>query len=157
VAPALRAIETTCPGADAERRRHELVRRLIGDMVGDLLIETKRRLHEARPTSAAGVRALGRPIAAFSAAMQAMDKELKTFLFQRMYRHQRVTRMTATAKQVVSELFRRFVDDPERLPTEWRTQTHGRGRGDVARIVADYIAGMTDRFAFDEHARIVNG
>ena len=91
---------------------------------------------------------------AFSAAMQDHDKALKRFLFERMYRHYRVNRMASKARRIVHELFRLLLEEPDCLPTEWRQQAGAAGRPETARIVADYIAGMTDRFALDEHRRL---
>ena len=82
------------------------------------------------------------------------DKALKAFLFERMYRHYRVNRMSSKARRIVQELFRLLHEEPECLPTEWRQQADGPGAPATARVVADYIAGMTDRFALDEHARL---
>jgi dGTPase len=100
------------------------------------------------------VRQAGRPLVGFSAAMAASDRALKQFLFKRMYRHYKVNRMTGKARRVVGELFQLYVDDPDRLPTEWFAMTDGAGATVTARVVADYIAGMTDRFALDEHRRL---
>jgi dGTPase len=96
---------------------------------------------------------LGQPIAAFSEEMGNHDRALKRFLHQRMYRHQRVNRMSSKARRVVRELFRLFLAEPERLPAEWRALTGG-SEAARARLVADYLAGMTDRFALDEHRRL---
>jgi dGTPase len=123
-------------------------------MVGDLVAETRRRLAESGARSAAAIRALGRPVAAFSAAMAQNDKALKAFLFERMYRHYKVNRMTSKARRVVQDLFRLFLAEPQCLPTEWQGETDAPGARRTARLVADYIAGMTDRYALDEHARL---
>ena len=142
------------PNIDSTRLVHELVRRLINAMVTDLLTETRRLLAEAKPGSSADVRRLGRPVVAFSAEMLRHDRALKDFLFQRMYRHYKVNRMAAKARRVVQELFRLFLDRPDCLPTEWREAGEGKETAQTARVVADYIAGMTDRFALDEHRRL---
>ncbi|MCC6471124.1 MAG: deoxyguanosinetriphosphate triphosphohydrolase, partial [Alphaproteobacteria bacterium] len=92
----------------------------------------------------------------FSETMRANDKALKRFLFERMYRHYRVNRMTSKARRVVRDLFELFVNEPACLPTEWREQTDDAAPEKTARVVADYIAGMTDRYALDEHARLFN-
>ncbi len=85
--------------------------------------------------------------------MRDHDRALKRFLYQRMYRHYRVNRMSSKARRVVRELFRLFLAEPECLPGEWRALTGGE-KPQTARIVADYLAGMTDRFALDEHRRL---
>jgi dGTPase len=86
--------------------------------------------------------------------MRANDKALKEFLFHRMYRHYKVNRMTSKARRIVQDLFRLFLEEPQCLPTEWRALTDGPATKRTARTVADYIAGMTDRYALDEHARL---
>ncbi len=99
---------------------------------------------------------------AFSQAMAEHDRELKDFLFKRMYRHDKVNQMSDKARRVVGDLFGRFLGDPNTLPDEWRERMNGAADGSsdgsadgsAARIVADYIAGMTDRFALDEHQRL---
>jgi dGTPase len=85
--------------------------------------------------------------------MRNHDRALKRFLFERMYRHYRVNRMSSKARRVLRELFQLFLAEPECLPGEWRALTGG-GAAETARIVADYLAGMTDRFALDEHRRL---
>jgi len=112
-------------------------------------------LAENAPKNADDIRRLGRPIAAFSEAMRNHDRALKRFLYERMYRHDRVNRMTSNARRVVSELFRLFLAEPDHLPVEWRALI-GDGEAERARVVADYLAGMTDRFALDEHRRLVD-
>ncbi len=153
VASALDEVDRLYPHAEPRRRIHEAVRRLIDRMVRDLLAETRRRLVEAQPRSAAEIRALGRPIAAFSAAIEAAQREIKTFLFAHMYRHQKVNRMTAHAAEVVRDLFGRYRADPTLLPDPWRKAASG-PEAKQARVIADYIAGMTDNYALDEHGRL---
>jgi len=130
------------------------VRELIGAMVADLLAETRRRLRAADPRSAEDVRRLPAPVAAFSPAMQARLKGLKDFLFVNMYRHYRLNRMTSKARRVVRDLFDLFLAEPECLPTDWRARAGKAGSRATAELVADYIAGMTDRYALDEHRRL---
>ena len=93
-------------------------------------------------------------VAGFSAAMAQNDRALKNFLFERMYRHYKVNRMSSKARRIVQDLFRLFLDEPQCLPTEWRALADAPRTRETARIVADYIAGMTDRYALDEHARL---
>ncbi len=107
-----------------------------------------------QPESAAALRALGRPAIAFSPEMQAHDMSLKAFLRQHMYRHYKVNRMTSKARRVVKELFALYLAEPECLPTEWSQRCDGAGSPRTARLVADFIAGMTDRFALEEHIRL---
>ncbi|HXO03264.1 MAG TPA: deoxyguanosinetriphosphate triphosphohydrolase, partial [Stellaceae bacterium] len=91
---------------------------------------------------------------AFSDAMRDNDRALKRFLYERMYRHYRVNRMSHKARRVVRELFQLFLAEPECLPSEWRAAAACGDAAGRARIVADYLAGMTDRFALDEHRRL---
>jgi dGTPase len=152
--PVFREVAERYPGIEESRLVHESIRRMIDHMVGDLIAETRARLAEAEPQSAAEVRGLGRPVVAFSAAMRAHDGALKAFLFERMYRHYRVNRMSSKARRVVRDLFRLFLAEPACLPGEWRRQARGADTPQTARVAADYLAGMTDRFALDEHRRL---
>ncbi len=127
---------------------------MIDRMVNDLLTETLTRLDVAKPGSALEIRALPRPVVAMSDAMMASNKVLKAFLFERMYRHYRVNRMTSKARRVVGELFGLFLSDPGCLPTGWRSRAEELEDTARARLVVDYIAGMTDRYALDEHRRL---
>ncbi|HLI11465.1 MAG TPA: deoxyguanosinetriphosphate triphosphohydrolase [Alphaproteobacteria bacterium] len=154
VGPTFKAVAASHPGLERGRLVHEAIRRLIDHMVNDLLAETRRRLSEAQVGSADDIRRLGRPVVAFSDEMRQNDRALRAFLFERMYRHYRVNRMTSKARRVVGELFRLFLAEPECLPTEWRRLAERPGSTATARVVTDYIAGMTDRYALDEHRRL---
>ncbi|MCK5547105.1 MAG: deoxyguanosinetriphosphate triphosphohydrolase [Rhodospirillaceae bacterium] len=147
-------VEKTYPGLDRSRTIHETVRRLIGEMVEDILIESRMRLLDAQPKSAGDIRAFDAPVIDFSEAMKKNDKELKEFLFNNMYRHYKLNRMTAKARRVVGDLFDLFLCDPGCLPDEWSVLAGKPETEQTARLVTDYIAGMTDRFALDEHARL---
>jgi dGTPase len=153
VGPVFHDVARRYPGLEEPRLIHESIRRMIDRMVRDMVAETRARLHDCGCKSADDVRALGRPVAAFSAAMQDNDRALKRFLYERMYRHYRVNRMSHKARRVVRELFQLFLAEPECLPSEWRAAASG-GPAERARTVADYLAGMTDRFALDEHRRL---
>jgi dGTPase len=142
------------PGLDRSRLVHESVRRLITAMIEDVLVETGRRIADSNPQSAADVRDAGVPLVAFSTAMKANDRALKTFLFKNMYRHYKVNRMLTKAKRVVADLFQLFLAEPGVLPTAWGQLCGGAGSRETARVVSDYIAGMTDRFALEEHKRL---
>jgi dGTPase len=152
--PVFRHIAEGHPGLAENRLIHEAIRRLIDHMASDLMAETKRRLGDARIKSAADIRKLGAPAVDFSDTMRAHVKALREFLFEHMYRHYRVNRMTSKARRVVQELFALLLTEPQCLPTEWRQLADGPGTAGTARIVADYIAGMTDRYALDEHYRL---
>lgn len=150
----LKEVEATYPDLDFSRTVHELVRRTIGMMVEDILAEAKRRLADAAPKSADDIRRLKEPVVAFSEDMAKNDRELKQFLFPHMYKHYKLNRMTSKAKRVVRDLFELFLAEPGTLPDEWQVGAAGPGEAQTARQVADYIAGMTDRYALDEHRRL---
>ncbi|MCB2106840.1 MAG: deoxyguanosinetriphosphate triphosphohydrolase [Rhodobacteraceae bacterium] len=141
---------------DVERERliHESVRSIIGMMVDDVITESVARTEKAKPSSAKDVRALGAQLVGFSPEMAANDKALKGFLFPNMYRHTKVNRMTSKARRVVRDLFDLLLAEPHLLPKEWQNGIDGPKTLKSARRVADYIAGMTDRFALDEHTRL---
>jgi dGTPase len=151
-------VERRYPGIAERRLIHEVVRRMINEVVTDLIDATRARIEAAHPADVAAVRALDRPLVAFSERVAGEHGELKRFLHERVYRHFRVVRMTTKAQRVVKELFRACFDDLRLLPDEHRdaarrlASPHGvDGR---ARAVADYIAGMTDRYAILEHSRL---
>jgi dGTPase len=146
------------PLLNERRLVHETIRRMINHIVVDLIRTTQAQLAEARPRSIDEVRALGKPLAALGEACREEHLELKEFLRERVYRHYKVLRMTAKARRVVRELFDAFFADVTLMPPEHREQAlraeavqPGAGR---ARTVADYIAGMTDRYAILEHQRL---
>jgi dGTPase len=149
--PVFAAVERAAPNLDESRAIHEAVRRMIGAMVDDVIAETRRRLDEDKPASADALRRLGRPVVAFSEAMAGHERALKGFLHEHMYRHPRVTEKRAVARDVVRALFGHFLGDPARLPESWRARAEATEATARARAVADYIAGMTDRFAIVEY------
>ena len=141
-------------GLDAGRIVHELVRRLITRMIEDVIAETGARLQMLAPHSVADVRGATGPVGAFSAAMTEADRAIKGFLNPRMYRHARVARIMTEAEGVVRDLFARYSADLDEMPTEWAVRAAaGDGAGRL-RAIADFIAGMTDRYALIEHARL---
>ena len=154
VGPVFREVGARYPGLARNRLIHESVRRLIDAMVRDLIAESRRRLDEARPGGAQEVRELGAPVIAFSGEMVRHHAALKLFLRDHMYRHERVNRMTTEARRIVGALFARFLAQPADLPEEWRRQAEGAETPATARLVADFIAGMTDRYAIIEHERL---
>jgi dGTPase len=153
VGPVFAEVAAKYPGVAAPRLIGEAIRRVIGIMVEDVLDETRRRVAATRPRSAEEVRHLSQPIVAFSEPLRGQERALRRFLHDHMYRHERVTEKTDRARTVVRELFGWFMDDPARLPPAWRVRTDTNGTAKTARVVADYIAGMTDTFAMDEHRR----
>jgi len=143
------AAERAHPGIGGRRLVHETVRRMIDDLVVDLLEETRARIAAAAPRGVDDVRAAP-PLVAFSGAMRSRSTGLKRFLHGQLYRHPRVMAVMEDAKQVIRRLFGAFDADPAALPPEHRERVARLGR----RAIADYIAGMTDRFALKELARL---
>jgi len=137
------------PELNDRRLIHETVRRMINSLVVDLVEQTRANLAEQMPQSVDAVRACP-PLAAFSPAMKEAHLELKRFLFQNLYRHYRVVRMSEKAKRLIRELFEAFMANAKLLPPEFQV----RAEQDLARAVCDYIAGMTDRYAIREYKRI---
>ena len=137
-------------------RIHEIVRRMINYLVVDLVENSRRLLTAAAVATVDEVRNTDRPLIAFSDAVREESLELKRFLREHLYNHYRVRRMTRKAEQIVSGLFTVFMDDPRVLPTQYRdkVQVAPQDRNACARVVADYIAGMTDRYAIREHKRL---
>jgi len=154
VGPVFGLVAAQYPGIEEPRLIHEAIRRLIDLMVGDLIVETRSRIAASRVDSAEAVRGLGSPVVAFSAEMRRNDRAFKDFLLERMYRHYRVNRMSSKARRVVHDLFALYLAEPQCLPSEWRELAAGPDGQQTARVAADYLAGMTDRFALDEHHRL---
>ncbi|MEX0448926.1 deoxyguanosinetriphosphate triphosphohydrolase [Spiribacter sp. 221] len=151
-------IQAVHPGLNGRRLVYRIVRELIAGQVNDLLAVSRDRIREASPDGPEAVRALERPLIAFSPQMQQRHRELKGYLLEHLYRHYRVHRMTTKAARVIESLFEIFMGDVRLLPPQFRQAAEERARRDGdrgrARAVADYIAGMTDRFAIDEHERL---
>jgi len=154
VAQLIDEVILTYPGASRYILIHELVRRLINRMVSDLMVESTRRIKALDPKSPDDIRNADTPVIAFGKNMAIAVKELKAFLMERMYRHYLVNRMGSKAKRVVTDLFQLYISEPECLPTEWAKDAGAPHSEETARVVADFIAGMTDRFAFREHAKL---
>ncbi len=154
VGPVLDEVRAAYPGIDEQRLIHEAVRRMIDRMVGDLLGETERRLADLAPRSSADVREAAQPVVAFSDAMRQKERALRQFLFQRMYRHYKVNRMTQKVRRVVRELFEQYTQAPNCLPPDWRAHAEALDAPQRARVIGDYIAGMTDRYAIEEHRKL---
>ncbi|HEU6441332.1 MAG TPA: dNTP triphosphohydrolase, partial [Microvirga sp.] len=150
----LSEIDGRWPGLDPSRRIHELVRRVITRFVEDVVAEGDRRLAALAPASAEDIRRAGETVVCFSREMREADASIKRFLYARMYRHPDVMRVRAQADQVLRDLFRRFRDEPRLMPDEWQMDLPKDDEPRLARRVADYIAGMTDRYAILEHRRL---
>jgi dGTPase len=139
---------------DRSRLVHELVRQLLARMIDDVISASARRLEALHPGAPEAVREAGETLVTFSPAMADTDRAIKGFLFPRMYRHPRIDRITDQVQGVVRDLFDRYTEHAEDMPPDWQ---EGLGQADAqtrARRAGDFIAGMTDRFALAEHARL---
>ncbi|WP_299783054.1 deoxyguanosinetriphosphate triphosphohydrolase [uncultured Roseobacter sp.] len=151
-------VDGTYPGLNYYRRRHEALRRFFGMLVEDVIDFAQERLRELEPQSVDDVRGAGRTIIRFSDDVFSDLKVIRSFLFDRMYRAPSVVTMRAQVTQVVEELFPYFLAHPDQLPKQWRKDVQEvSDEIDLARIVSDYISGMTDRFALQEHERLISG
>ncbi|UMM64549.1 deoxyguanosinetriphosphate triphosphohydrolase [Aristophania vespae] len=143
-----------------QRMRHELVRRVINALISDLTENSLLTLKDLAPQSADDVRYAGRAIIGFSMDMAKKNKEVRKFLYANMYRHWRVLRMARKARKALTEIFSILGDDPRLLPSSWREKAIMKQKtGDETacrRVVADYIASMSDRYAMEEHARLTD-
>jgi dGTPase len=149
----VREIHDRYPSLDPARRVHEVVRRVITRMIEDVIAESERRIAALGAQSVADIRAAPGPVIGFSDEMTAVDTAIKGFLYPRMYRHNRVMRVMHDAESAVADLFMHFSASPGELPEEWRGGLSALDDTGKARRIADYIAGMTDRYALAEHAR----
>jgi dGTPase len=145
----LQQVQAKYPGLPRRRLIHETIRRMINAQVTDLCRESAKRIAALSPASIADIRASA-PLIGFSAAMQQEQLELKRFLRTNLYRHFRVNRMSNKAMRIVHELFRVFMEDTTIMPDEFQMMA----KTDQPRAVADYIAGMTDRYAHIEYRRL---
>jgi dGTPase len=148
------AIDRRYPRLDADRRGAELVRELISYFINAVVSEAERLLAEVRPASVEDVRNAGRQLIAFPAEVARAEAAIKAFLWEHMYRHERVMRVMRDAEQIVLDLFARYEQGPDDLPPEWQEGTREVAGGARARRIGNFIAGMTDRFALTEHHRL---
>ncbi|MDQ2065640.1 deoxyguanosinetriphosphate triphosphohydrolase [Xinfangfangia sp. CPCC 101601] len=154
--PAFEEVDRLYPGLDKMRRRHEALRRVFGRMVEDVIAVAQNRLSAAQPQSVEDIRNLGTTVIRFSKPLYQELKAVRSFLFTRMYRAPSVMVVRAAVTRVVDDLFPLFMAEPQLLPEEWAADVAAaRDEVELARIVADYVAGMTDRFAIQEHARLM--
>jgi dGTPase len=148
--------ETAAQHASLEpgRHAHELVRRLITRMIEDVIVQSRRHIVALEPESVNEVRNAGAPVVGFSEGMARADRAIKDFLYPKVYRHARIMRIMGEAEEVVRRLFAHYVEAPGDLPADWLAGLdHADAAGRAVRI-ADFIAGMTDRYAMVEHTRI---
>lgn len=156
VATCYQEVDTTYPSLDPKRRRHEALRRVFGVMVEDVIENSKALLSASGARSAQDVRDLGFPVIRFSDALWADLQQLRAFLFARMYRAPSVMEKRAEVTCIVEELFPFFMAEPQNLPQAWQADIEAAdSETALARLVSDYIAGMTDRYATQEHARLI--
>ncbi|MCF8485299.1 MAG: deoxyguanosinetriphosphate triphosphohydrolase [Rhodobacteraceae bacterium] len=156
--PAFAEVDAFYPGLDKMRRRHEALRRVFGRMVEDVIAVAQGRLDAAKPQSVDDIRHMGTTIIRFSKPLYQELKAIRSFLFHRMYRAPSVMAVRVKVTQVVHELFTAFIADPSLLPPEWQEAVRtAQDQTALARVIADYVAGMTDRFAIQEHARLCGG
>ena len=160
IGPNLASARRDYPDIDDRLLRLEAVRRMIGAMVEDVLAETGRRAREFGVASAEDVRTAPQALVAFSGPMERDLTELRRFLHSRMYRHFRVNRTRSQARRILAELFGLFMKEPDVLPDEWLHRAEAKaaqdGEAGRARVICDYIAGMTDRYAIEEHRKLFN-
>ena len=146
------------PGLNYYRRRHEALRRFFGILVEDVIVVSRRNLAELGPASVHDVRHAGRMMVQFTPELWEDLKVIRKFLFTRMYRAPVVIEMREAVTHMIDELFPFFMENPSELPKQWRKDVACAGsKTALARIVSDYIAGMTDRFAIQEHKRLIGG
>jgi dGTPase len=153
--PAFAEVDRLYPGLDRMRRRHEALRRVFGRMVEDVIAVAQNRLQAARPRSVEDIRGLGTTVIRFSKPLYQELKAIRAFLFARMYRAPPVMAERARVTAVVNDLFPCYLNNPALLPPEWQPDVaSARDKVALARVVCDYVAGMTDRFALQEHVRL---
>ena len=155
IGPIIRQSADDLPGIEPRILRLEAVRRMIGEMVKDVMTETLRRAAEEKVRSPDDVRSMNRALVSFSPDMAEDLGSLREFLMERMYRHYRVNRTRSQARRVLREMFQLFLAEPDVLPPMWaaRVKTSPGAQG-KAQAVCDYIAGMTDRYAIEEHRKL---
>ncbi|MES1179873.1 MAG: deoxyguanosinetriphosphate triphosphohydrolase, partial [Hyphomicrobium sp.] len=152
--PIARDVKAIADDAEPSRAIYEVTRRMITAMVGDVVIESRRRLSGLVPSSAEDIRGADRAVIAFSEPMTADLARLKTFLFQAVYHNQRVLGVMEQAEGVVRDLFGRYNSNPDALPHGWREAQKGLDDRHHARLACDFLAGQTDRYALAEHRRL---
>ena len=148
------AVAGRSEGLDDPRVIYEITRRMITAMIADCVATSRRRLKVLAPDSPDAIRHAGAPVIAFSDELDERIKGLKSFLFSRVYRHERVMRVMTRAESIVCDLFERYLREPSELPPAWQTAAQGLDRHRYARLVGDFVAGMTDRLAIAEHRRL---
>jgi len=153
--PAFEEVDRLYPDLEKMRRRHEALRRVFGRMVEDVIAVAQNRLTSAQPQSVDDIRHMGTTVIRFSKPLYQELKAVRSFLFHRMYRAPSVMAVRAEVTRMVDDLFPLFLHCPDHLPPEWQADVAAAtDEVQLARVVADYVAGMTDRFAIQEHQRL---
>lgn len=155
IGEAFAQVDRLHPGLERMRRRHEALRRVFGVMVEDLIAVARDRLAALRPQSAQDIRDMGGPVIGFSASLHPDVRAIKSFLFTRMYRAPSVVVERHRAAAILNDLFPLLLAEPAQMPDQWRAQAQAApDRTMRARVVLDYVAGMTDRYAISLHQRL---
>ena len=153
-----REVNTRFPDLPSKRQAQEVIRRIINQLVGDLIGQTLQNIKHNKIKNIDDVHTFNKSLVSFSTEIRTQMAELKSFLHANLYQHEQVNKMSANAKEVITNLFNNFFSSPELLPDEHRIKALDRrkigGDEDFARVIADYIAGMTDRYAQIEYQRI---
>ncbi|MEM1360117.1 MAG: deoxyguanosinetriphosphate triphosphohydrolase [Pseudomonadota bacterium] len=159
IGTAYREVYDRYPDVEPIRQRHEALRRVFGAMVEDLIATSKARIDTLNPQTSAEIRMAGKPVIGFSETMSVQIDEIRGFLFTRMYRAPRVMQIRDEATAVLNDLFPFYIVHPEHLPRRWQSEVAALRKDEtaLARLVADYMAGMTDRFALQCHAKFITG
>lgn len=147
-------VRTRYPDLEDRRLIFEIIRRMIGTVVGDLIEETARRLKESAPKSIDEVRTAGKQLVSMSDEVYEQHVALKRFLHKHLYSHEKKLAMTREVQAMIRDLFSAYMEDPRRMPEEFSVAASKDDETDRARVVADYIAGMTDRYAIAAHEDI---
>ena len=151
-------VDEKYPDIDLYRRRHEALRRVFGVMVADVIDTSRDLIAGSGAQSVEDIRHLGYPVIRFSGGVWAQLREIRAFLFSQMYRAPSVMTVRAEVSKVVEDLFPMYLSDPKQMPARWHADIEAAGdETALARIVSDYVAGMTDRFALQDHARLTSG
>ncbi len=155
VGKVLSQVRSMYPNLERPRIIYETIRRLISEMILDVVQESGRRIKRLNPQSSYDVRYAGYSIIGMSDEFSEADKTLKKFLFNHMYRHDKISKMSSNGRQVVKDIFKEYFENIETFPEEWRRfAENSKGSSDLARLTCDFVAGMTDRYALSEHKRI---
>ena len=148
-------VHSLYPDLEDRRLIYEIIRRMIGTVVSDLIETTQDNINVVAPGTIDDVRKAGKPLVAFSDEIYEQHVALKQFLSEHLYKHEKKLEMTHTAQAIIRELFELYMSDLAKMPAEFADRSADADEAGRARVVADYVAGMTDRFAFAEHERLI--